>query len=93
MAVGCSGFFQNPLITHYTLHLLLDSGLDVCGLRLLYPPQRLLSESGTTQLIPHVLKMIQHLYFRHWSMIARSVFSLCENNVRKLFLFLRSCAS
>ncbi|KAM4531385.1 dynein axonemal assembly factor 8 [Odontesthes bonariensis] len=46
VALGCSGFFQNPLITHYTLHLLLDSGLDVCGLRLLYPPQRLLRESG-----------------------------------------------
>ncbi|XP_026020286.1 uncharacterized protein LOC113020483 [Astatotilapia calliptera] len=44
VVLGCSGFFQHPLLTHYTLQLVLDSGLDVCGLRLLYPPQELLSE-------------------------------------------------
>ncbi|CAK6971210.1 dynein axonemal assembly factor 8 [Scomber scombrus] len=32
-----------PILTHYTLQLVLDSGLDVCGLRLLYPPQGVLS--------------------------------------------------
>ncbi|XP_041856311.1 dynein axonemal-associated protein 1 isoform X3 [Melanotaenia boesemani] len=46
VAVGYTEFFQQPLITHYTLHLILDLGLDVCGLRLLYPPHGLLSESG-----------------------------------------------
>ncbi|XP_069571704.1 dynein axonemal assembly factor 8 isoform X1 [Brachyistius frenatus] len=45
VVLGSSGFFQHPLITHYTLQLVLDSGLDVCGLRLLYPPQGLLSNS------------------------------------------------
>ncbi|XP_030592125.1 uncharacterized protein LOC115784880 isoform X2 [Archocentrus centrarchus] len=44
VVLGSSGFFQHPLITHYTLQLVLDSGLDVCGLRLLYPPQGLLTE-------------------------------------------------
>ncbi|CAI5675903.1 unnamed protein product [Oreochromis niloticus] len=44
VVLGCSGFFQHPLLTHYALQLVLDSGLDVCGLRLLYPPQELLSE-------------------------------------------------
>ncbi|KAM9746412.1 dynein axonemal assembly factor 8 isoform 1-T1 [Menidia menidia] len=46
VALGSSDFYQNPLITNYTLHLVLDSGLDVCGLRFLYPHQGFLSESG-----------------------------------------------
>ncbi|XP_056258276.1 dynein axonemal assembly factor 8 [Seriola aureovittata] len=46
VALGFSGFFLHPLITHYTLQLVIDSGLDVCGLRLLYPPHRLLSDSA-----------------------------------------------
>ncbi|XP_070836839.1 dynein axonemal assembly factor 8 [Chaetodon trifascialis] len=44
VALGCKAFFLHPLITHYTLQLVLEAGLDVCGLRLLYPPQRFLSE-------------------------------------------------
>ncbi|KAM7387063.1 hypothetical protein PAMA_009605 [Pampus argenteus] len=35
----------HPTITHSTLQLVLDSGLDVCGLRLLYPPQGILRNS------------------------------------------------
>ncbi|KAM7371849.1 hypothetical protein PAMP_009058 [Pampus punctatissimus] len=35
----------HPTITHSTLQLVLDSGLDVCGLRLLYPPQGVLRNS------------------------------------------------
>ncbi|XP_076608322.1 dynein axonemal assembly factor 8 [Chaetodon auriga] len=46
VALGCKAFFLHPLITHYTLQLVLEAGLDVCGLRLLYPPQRFLSESA-----------------------------------------------
>lgn len=38
---------QSPLATHHTLQLVFGSGLDICGLRLLYPPQDvLLSSSG-----------------------------------------------
>uniref|UniRef100_A0AAQ5ZHE4 Dynein axonemal assembly factor 8 n=1 Tax=Amphiprion ocellaris TaxID=80972 RepID=A0AAQ5ZHE4_AMPOC len=48
VVLGCSGFFQHPLITHHTLQLVLELGLDVCGLRLLYPPQTLLSDGGVT---------------------------------------------
>lgn len=49
VALGCKAFFLHPSVTRYTLQLLLESGLDVCGLRLLYPPQGLLSNSaGTT---------------------------------------------
>nr|XP_046271976.1 dynein axonemal assembly factor 8 isoform X2 [Scatophagus argus] len=44
--LGCKLFFTDPLITHYTLQLVLHSGLDVCGLRLLYPPQQFLSDSA-----------------------------------------------
>ncbi|XP_037834509.1 uncharacterized protein LOC108243695 isoform X2 [Kryptolebias marmoratus] len=39
VAVGSSAFFQHPVGTHYTLQLVLDSGLDVCGLRLIYATQ------------------------------------------------------
>ncbi|KAJ4931910.1 hypothetical protein JOQ06_010346 [Pogonophryne albipinna] len=42
VALGRGAFFLDPLMTHYTLQLILHSGLDVCGLRLLYPPQELL---------------------------------------------------
>ncbi|KAK5855870.1 hypothetical protein PBY51_007508 [Eleginops maclovinus] len=38
VALGRRAFFLDPLMTHYTLQLILESGLDVCGLRLLYPP-------------------------------------------------------
>ncbi|XP_034567459.1 uncharacterized protein LOC117832438 [Notolabrus celidotus] len=44
VSLGCEAVFLNPLKTHYTLQLVLDSGLDVCGLRLLYPPHSLLSD-------------------------------------------------
>ncbi|KAM9346620.1 dynein axonemal assembly factor 8 [Symphorus nematophorus] len=46
VALGGKAFFLHPLITHTTLQRILDSGLDVCGLRLLYPPQGLLSDSA-----------------------------------------------
>ncbi|KAE8283360.1 hypothetical protein D5F01_LYC18762 [Larimichthys crocea] len=46
VAVGSKAFFLHPIITHYTLQLILDSGLDVCGLRLLYPPQEFLSNGA-----------------------------------------------
>ncbi|XP_071326366.1 dynein axonemal assembly factor 8 isoform X2 [Trachinotus anak] len=46
VALGSSGFFLQPLITHYTLQLIVDSGLDVCGLRLIYPPHRFLSDTA-----------------------------------------------
>ncbi|XP_010794527.1 uncharacterized protein isoform X2 [Notothenia coriiceps] len=42
VALGRGAFFLDPLMTHYTLQLILHSGLDVCGLRLLYPSQELL---------------------------------------------------
>ncbi|XP_067332532.1 dynein axonemal assembly factor 8 isoform X2 [Channa argus] len=43
-ALGCNGLFLHPLITHYTLQLVSHAGLDVCGLRLLYPQQRFLTD-------------------------------------------------
>ncbi|XP_041673463.1 dynein axonemal-associated protein 1 [Cheilinus undulatus] len=46
VALGCKTFFLDPLMTHYTLQLVLDSGLDVCGLRLLYPTQESLTDSS-----------------------------------------------
>ncbi|XP_068584129.1 dynein axonemal assembly factor 8 isoform X2 [Cebidichthys violaceus] len=46
VALGCKAFILHPVITHYALQLVLDSGLDVCGLRLLYPPQGFLSDSA-----------------------------------------------
>nr|XP_020466175.1 uncharacterized protein C16orf71 homolog isoform X2 [Monopterus albus] len=45
-ALGCSSFFLHPLITHYTFQLVIELGLDVCGLRLLYPSQSFLSHSA-----------------------------------------------
>ncbi|KAM6077550.1 dynein axonemal assembly factor 8 isoform 2-T2 [Theristicus caerulescens] len=38
--------FQSPLATHHMLQLVLSSGLDVCGLRLLYPQQDVLLSSS-----------------------------------------------
>ncbi|XP_030814278.1 uncharacterized protein C16orf71 homolog [Camarhynchus parvulus] len=46
MVLLFEALFQNPLETHHTLRLLLGSGLDVCGLRLLYPGQELLLSSS-----------------------------------------------
>ncbi|KAM6197249.1 dynein axonemal assembly factor 8 isoform 1-T1 [Sarcoramphus papa] len=38
--------FQSPLATHHMLQLVLSSGLDICGLRLLYPQQDVLLSSS-----------------------------------------------
>ncbi|XP_075371346.1 dynein axonemal assembly factor 8 isoform X1 [Mycteria americana] len=38
--------FQSPLATHHTLQLVLSSGLDICGLRLLCPQQDVLLSSS-----------------------------------------------
>ncbi|XP_054463217.1 dynein axonemal assembly factor 8 [Anoplopoma fimbria] len=46
VALGFKAFLLHPVIAHYTLQLVLDSGLDVCGLRLLYPPQGFLNYSA-----------------------------------------------
>ncbi|KAF4791896.1 hypothetical protein TURU_125046 [Turdus rufiventris] len=46
MVLLFEALFQSPLETHHTLQLLLGSGLDVCGLRLLYPGQDLLLSSS-----------------------------------------------
>ncbi|XP_039205834.1 uncharacterized protein C16orf71 homolog isoform X2 [Crotalus tigris] len=39
---------QNPVAVHHLLQLILASGLDVCGLRLLYPQQQMLLSSTIT---------------------------------------------
>ncbi|XP_019363117.1 PREDICTED: uncharacterized protein C16orf71 homolog isoform X1 [Gavialis gangeticus] len=41
---------QNPLATHHMLQLILSAGLDICGLRLLYPQHNLLL--STTEELP-----------------------------------------
>ncbi|XP_053813890.1 dynein axonemal assembly factor 8 isoform X4 [Vidua chalybeata] len=46
MVLLFEALFRSPLETHHTLQLLLGSGLDVCGLRLLYPSQDLLLSSS-----------------------------------------------
>lgn len=46
MVLLFEALFRRPLETHHTLQLLLGSGLDVCGLRLLYPSQDLLLSSS-----------------------------------------------
>lgn len=47
MVLLFEALFRRPLETHRALQLLLRSGLDVCGLRLLYPGlDLLLSSSG-----------------------------------------------
>ncbi|KAM6379269.1 dynein axonemal assembly factor 8 [Pluvialis apricaria] len=38
--------FRSPLATHHMLQLVLSSGLDICGLRLLYPQQDVLLSSS-----------------------------------------------
>ncbi|XP_068276337.1 dynein axonemal assembly factor 8 [Nyctibius grandis] len=38
--------FRSPLATHHMLQLVLSSGLDICGLRLLYPQQDMLLSSS-----------------------------------------------
>ncbi|XP_041719097.1 dynein axonemal assembly factor 8-like isoform X1 [Coregonus clupeaformis] len=45
VTLGYMSLFLHPLVVHHTLQLLLNSGLDVCGLRLLYPPPGLLTNS------------------------------------------------
>lgn len=40
--IGRALFF-NPLAMHHTLDLVSKSGLDVCGIRFLSPPQELLT--------------------------------------------------
>ncbi|XP_038007547.1 uncharacterized protein C16orf71 homolog isoform X3 [Motacilla alba alba] len=46
MVLLFEALFRSPLETHHTLQMLLGSGLDVCGLRLLYPGQDLLLSSS-----------------------------------------------
>lgn len=46
MVLLLEALFRRPLETHQTLQLLLRSGLDVCGLRLLYPGHHLLLSSS-----------------------------------------------
>ncbi|KAM8725048.1 dynein axonemal assembly factor 8 isoform 1-T1 [Acanthopagrus schlegelii] len=46
VALFCRAFFLSPLKTHNTLQHVLLSGLDVCGLRLLYPPQEFLTDNA-----------------------------------------------
>lgn len=43
VALGYKTLIQQPLVIHHTLQLLLTSGLDVCGIRLLYPSAALLA--------------------------------------------------
>ncbi|XP_055565593.1 dynein axonemal assembly factor 8 isoform X1 [Falco cherrug] len=58
--------FQSPLATHHMLQLVLGSGLDICGLRLLYPQQDVLfssseklpsSYTSKTGMVPPVLAL------------------------------------
>ncbi|XP_041086905.1 dynein axonemal-associated protein 1 isoform X2 [Polyodon spathula] len=46
MALWYKTLFGEPLVTHHTLQLIQSSSLDICGLRLLYPPHSLLSASA-----------------------------------------------
>ncbi|XP_034781597.2 dynein axonemal assembly factor 8 isoform X3 [Acipenser ruthenus] len=46
MALGYKTLFGEPLVTHHTLQMIQSSSLDICGLRLLYPPHSLLSASA-----------------------------------------------
>ncbi|XP_067089795.1 dynein axonemal assembly factor 8 [Osmerus mordax] len=45
-ALGYKTLILQPLATHHTLQLIFNSGLDVCGLRLLYPSTELLTNSA-----------------------------------------------
>ncbi|XP_010013828.1 PREDICTED: uncharacterized protein LOC104406525, partial [Nestor notabilis] len=42
MVLLFESLFQSPLATHHMLQLVLGAGLDICGLRLLYPQQDVL---------------------------------------------------
>ncbi|XP_054067001.1 dynein axonemal assembly factor 8 [Rissa tridactyla] len=46
MALLFETLFRSPLATHHMLQLVLGSGLDICGLRLLYPQQDVLLSSS-----------------------------------------------
>ncbi|XP_065501125.1 dynein axonemal assembly factor 8 [Caloenas nicobarica] len=46
MALLFETLFQSPLATHHMLQLVLSFGLDICGLRLLYPQQDVLLSSS-----------------------------------------------
>ncbi|XP_043567478.1 dynein axonemal assembly factor 8 isoform X5 [Chiloscyllium plagiosum] len=46
MALLFENLLINPVALHHTLQLILGNGLDICGLRLLYPSYRLLAESA-----------------------------------------------
>ncbi|KAM6965867.1 dynein axonemal assembly factor 8 [Tautogolabrus adspersus] len=60
VALGCKAFFLDPLITHYTLQLVLNSGLDVCGLRLLYSAQKLQNDSAGAEPVLQSIDEICH---------------------------------
>ncbi|XP_059834817.1 dynein axonemal assembly factor 8 [Hypanus sabinus] len=46
MALVFENLFSNPVALHHTLQLTFGSGMDICGLRLLYPSPLLLAESA-----------------------------------------------
>ncbi|XP_048465465.1 dynein axonemal assembly factor 8 isoform X3 [Rhincodon typus] len=46
MALLFENLLTNPVALHHTLQLILGNGMDICGLRLLYPSYRLLAESA-----------------------------------------------
>ncbi|XP_073801052.1 dynein axonemal assembly factor 8 isoform X1 [Danio rerio] len=50
--IGRTLFF-NPLAMHHTLDLVSKSGLDVCGIRFLYPPQELLTNFTVNKSVMH----------------------------------------
>ncbi|XP_078414864.1 dynein axonemal assembly factor 8 isoform X3 [Cetorhinus maximus] len=46
MALVFENLLINPMALHHTLQLILGYGMDICGLRLLYPSHRLLAENA-----------------------------------------------
>ncbi|KAK7940514.1 hypothetical protein WMY93_003840 [Mugilogobius chulae] len=44
ITLGNKEFCQDPLVTHYTLQAIYESGLDICGLRLFYPSSKSLPD-------------------------------------------------
>ncbi|XP_067912833.1 dynein axonemal assembly factor 8 isoform X2 [Heterodontus francisci] len=46
MALVFENLLVNPTALHHTLQVILGYGMDICGLRLLYPSHRLLAESA-----------------------------------------------
>ncbi|KAL8175131.1 UNVERIFIED_CONTAM: hypothetical protein K2H54_014094 [Gekko kuhli] len=48
MALLLETLLRNPRAVHHMLQLVLASGLDICGLRLLYPPHSMLLSSAVT---------------------------------------------